>query len=420
VLDGFERELRAYGGLSAAYAGDLPAEDADLADLTCIDPHAAQFLRGIAALPLKGRVLITSRLFPHELDGASGCRREDLLGLQPVDAVAFFHAHGVRGIRAEIEAVCRPWDYHPLALRVLAGFIARDHRFRGDVQAAARHLDEVLPELTGTHGHTPILRVAYDSLDGPVRELLSRIAAFRGAVDYDAILAISEFEDERALDAALDELVDRGLLMREGGQYALHPLVRRYAYVRLGDPKGVHEQLRGYFTGVPEPDRVENLEDLRQSIELYHHTARAGRYEDACDLLYERLFSALYYQLGATTTCVELLRQLFPDGEDAPPRLSVDTDRAWALNALANSYDRCGQLRRAVQLGIEGALVYELADYRFDLATALQNLASRCLELGQMRNAEDYLRRSIKLCKASPEPFSEATGQAYLGGVAGA
>jgi hypothetical protein len=34
-------------------------------------------------------------------------------------------------------------------------------------------------------------------------------------------------------------------------------------------------------------------------IELYHHTVRAGQYDEACDLFYQRLNKATYHQLGA-------------------------------------------------------------------------------------------------------------------------
>ncbi len=162
ILDGFERELRAYASLNAAYQGDVIAEDERGDFRACTDPHAEVFLRRVAALPLRGRVLLTSRLFPRELDGLAGSRREDLNALDPDDAVAFFRAQGVRGTRAEIEAACEPYGYHPLALRLLGGVIVKDKKMPGDIRVADRH--PVLPELKGKEQHH-ILQVAYDALD---------------------------------------------------------------------------------------------------------------------------------------------------------------------------------------------------------------------------------------------------------------
>ncbi|MEA3403421.1 MAG: toll/interleukin-1 receptor domain-containing protein, partial [Armatimonadota bacterium] len=414
VLDGFERELRAYHNMNAAYAGDALAERADEDARSCIDLRAAQLLRGVASLPLAGRVLITSRLFPRELDGMAGFHRESLEGLQPADAVVFFRAWGIEGMRAEIEAVCEPWDYHPLALRVLAGFIARDYRLRGDVQAARRHLDEVLPELKGAHAQTPILRVAYDSLDAPTGDLLSRIAAFRGRVDYDALLAISEFENESALEAALHELEQRGLLMWEDDEFDLHPIVRQYAYDRLSDPEGVHEKARDYFDARPKPDTIESVDDLAPTIELYHHTVRAGRYHDAFKLLYNRLHDQLYYQLAAYSTSIEMLRELFPETREAP-RLSDQSAQAWTLNALAVSYTRCGQTREAVVLLEASAVIHRASEDNVNLAISLANLAEEQRKLGELAKTEADIRRQIHLCDEQGDAFNEATGHAELG-----
>src|ERR1022692_1482955 len=67
ILDGFERELRAYAGLNAAYQGD-EVGGVDSGIRPCIDPHASAFLRLMASAPIRSRVLLTTRLHPRELD----------------------------------------------------------------------------------------------------------------------------------------------------------------------------------------------------------------------------------------------------------------------------------------------------------------------------------------------------------------
>ena len=97
VLDGFERELRAYASLMAAYQDEGAAETEGEDSRSCSDPAASTFLRGIAAGTLKGRVLLTSRLFPKELETLTGQCREHLTSMEPDDAVVFFQAQGVDG-----------------------------------------------------------------------------------------------------------------------------------------------------------------------------------------------------------------------------------------------------------------------------------------------------------------------------------
>ncbi len=120
VLDGFERELRAFGGLDAAYQGDdakLQGQSATSEgnDRDCISPLAELFLRYVALQPdLRSRILLTTRLRPHVLEAKGGgllqgCREEELKQMHPADAVEFFRAQGIRGTRTEIETASAPY-----------------------------------------------------------------------------------------------------------------------------------------------------------------------------------------------------------------------------------------------------------------------------------------------------------------------
>ncbi|NIM06159.1 MAG: hypothetical protein GTN65_11230 [Armatimonadetes bacterium] len=414
VLDGLERELCAYASLSAAYQGDKFVEDERGDFRSCTSSHAADFLSSVAALPLQSRVLIISRLFPRELEGLNGCRQEELKKMDPEDGVTFFHLQGVKGTRAEIQDVCEPYGYNPLALRLLAGLIAKDMRSPGDIQVAGRY--PVLPELKGKEQHH-ILQVAYDTLDEDERGLLSRIAAFRSPMTYEAVSIFSTYKSEKEFDAALEELTNRGLLFFDRGQkrFDLHPIVRQYSYERLGDKKGIHTRLRDYFSAKPTPDRdkVQSVEDLNPVIELYHQTVGAGGFDDAAALFRDRLKPPLYFRFGAYHTCIELLRALFPDGEDRPPLLKEESARAWTLNELANSYCLSGQPRRAVRL-------FEMSNVidkqKGDAAIGLGNLAYMAqIPLGELAAAEQNLTRSIELCREIGDEPREAVGHQELG-----
>ncbi len=356
VLDGFERALRAFGGLDAAYQGDDAARS-ETNERDCISPLAEVFLRTASLLPgIRAKVLLTTRLTPRAVEAKGGgllqgAREEVLRQMAPADAVEFFRAQGIRGTHTEIEQACEPYGYHPLSLRLLAGLIVGDFQQPGDI-AAAQRLD-VSGDLVQRQHH--VLEAAYDSLTPPRQALLGRIACFRSPVSYDALKALAETPGGGAtLDSDLRDLIGRGLLHHDTreGRFDLHPIVRRYAYDRLTAPDraAAHTRLRDYFAAVPEPQKVTRLEDLAPVIELYHHTVRAGQYDEACELFRDRIHKATYYQLGAYQLQIDLLRALFPDGEDRPPRLKDESDQAWTLNALANSYSLSGQPRRAVPL----------------------------------------------------------------------
>jgi tetratricopeptide (TPR) repeat protein len=480
ILDGFERALRAFSGMNGAYQGDLPlptqgdhgprseaergerGEGAGMGDSErdCLSPFAEHFLRSIASLPnLHGKVLMTTRLCPRILQAhggqlLQGCLEKELLQMQPADAVAFFRAQGVRGARAEIEAACSPYGYHPLSLRLLAGLILGDLRQPGDI-AVAKRLDVSGDQIQRQHH---VLQQAYDSLTPARQNLLSRIACFRSAVSYEALQALSKApehpersetqskdarskksgrgsqqkgtdphpsaplrsaQDASSFDADLHDLLARGLLHRDEktNRFDLHPIVRRYAYDRLtaSDRIAAHAQLRDYFTAVPTPSKVQTLDDLRPVIELYHHTVRAGQYDEAHTLFRDRINEATYYQFGAYQLRIELLRALFPDGKDRPPRLKTKRSQSWAANALANSYGLSGQPSRAVTLFLVSARLDESEGDKKNLAIDLGNVALVQVRTGALKAAEANLRRRIDLCREIKDEFDEAIGHQELG-----
>ena len=422
VLDGFERALRAFGGLNAAYQGDAPGGDEDR---DCISPLAERFLRDLAALPhLRAKVLLTTRLRPRALEAKGGdllqgCREEELEQMQPADAVDFFRAQGIRGTHTEIEQVCEPYGYHPLSLRLLAGLTMADLRQPGDV-AAAKRLD-VGGELVQRQHH--VLEVAYDSLTPERRELLSRIACFRGPVKYEALKALAEAGEEERADTEqeddLQDLIARGLLHHDAkeGRFDLHPIVRRYAYDQLTAPDraAAHTGLRDYFAAVPPSDKVTRLEDLAPVIELYHHTVRTGRFDEAWDIFYQRLDDPTYDQLGAWQSRIDLLCVLFPDGEDHSPRLTSESAQAWTANMLACCYSLSGQPRRAVLLFERQNAISESQGDKKNLAIGLGSVASDQRHIGTLRAAEANMRRSIALCREIEGEVWEAMEHQGLG-----
>ena len=175
------------------------------------------------------------------------------------------------------------------------------------------------------------------------------------------------------------------------------------------DKEGVHSKLMDYFDAIPKQEKIESADDLASVIELYHHTVRAGRYDKAYYLYQYRLSEQLYYTLGAYQTEIELLRALFPDGGDNPPRLKKEDAQAWTLNALATSYALSGQPRRAVPLFEMQIAIREKHGNKKNLAIGLANLAQLVqIRIGKFDAAESNLMRSIKLIREIKDKLKEA------------
>jgi tetratricopeptide (TPR) repeat protein len=162
---------------------------------------------------------------------------------------------------------------------------------------------------------------------------------------------------------------------------------------------------------IPDENEVKSIEDLGTVIELYHHNVRAGRYSDAVELLYKGINDLLFYRFGAHQTLIELLRALFPDGEDKPPRLDSESYQSWTMTALANSYSLSGQLRRAVPLLERKNAIREKLKDDVNLSSGLSDLALSQTSLGEFANAEQNLNRAINLCVKTGEKFIEAVNR---------
>ncbi len=420
VLDGFERQLRDYAGLNAAYKSDsgvAPSRESR----ACLDPIASRLLREIAAGITRARVLITTRLPVSDLQDRAGAALAGVLEtkleqLSRNDALKFMRAQGVtKGTAAEIAKACEAYGYHSLSLRLLSVLVARDTKMPGDISAAPSH--DVHDDLIQRQHH--ILQRSYDALPKRLRALLSRISAFRGPMGYGAVSIFNTLGTEQRFDEGLEELMERGLLHRDDyGRYDLHPIVRHYAYDRLADKIGVHTRLRDYFSTIPIPagKDILSIEDLAPVIELYHHTVGAGLYDDAYDLLSRQLVPhPLHYRFGAYQLIIELDVALFPDGDGQPPRLKKESDSAWILGSLGNSYGLSGQLRRALSfLELDLALRSRLEDSKAP-PISLWTTAYLQVELGELRAADLNLRRFIDLCRETTAEFHEAGARCELG-----
>ncbi len=414
ILDGLERVLRAYAGLGSPYQGDAIKEDEKQDFRACIDPNVAKLLQWLSAGYPQTKTLITTRLFPKELDEIAGCRRLELKSMDKEDAVVFFQAQGIEGTRAEIQAACEPYGYHPLCLRLLSGVIREHPEYPGDI-AKWREYNPIA-ELKPREHH--ILQIAYNSLDPDEQGFLNKIAAFRSPMGYDAIAIFNTFSSKEAFNRVLQELIYRGLLLfdKEHHKYDLHPIVRSYCYDRLRNKERIHTQLRDYFARIPTPETVESVDDLSSVIELFHHTIGSGRYDEAWILFRVRLQDALYIELGAFHKIVELLQGFFPDGETQLPRLKSEGVQSSVLSLLAISYSYLGQPQYALPLFQTIAKMEEKRGNKKGLAISLGNLANVAqLPLGYLEVAEANLRRAIELDMEIKEKNEEAFDRRELG-----
>lgn len=429
VLDGFERQLSGYSAMISAYSSD----DVSDRDRLFADANAKLFFRHFLASPGESRILITSRLLPLELADVAGCRKEQLVGVDPDDAEIFLRAQGVQGSSVEIRSACERYGFHALALRLLAGLVVNDSVQPGHIRAApefdARNQENdeqtVDQRLRGHQHH--VLKLAYERLAPQEQILLSQIAAFRFPVTYTALekalcrsdsdaLAgnwltrkisgyfhhTRQWHKARDLRGRLTRLIERGLMFfdRERGRYDLHPIVRHYAYDRLVDKAGTHLAVRDYFAVLPDssPANVKTIEDLAPAIELYHHTILAGFFDQALQLFVDRLQDPLLKKFCAAETYSSLVGAMFPNGRTRPPSNMRAYFQRFALTCLARSFRLRGEPRRAIEVYSEVLAKAADSSAWSEQGVVFLQLAMAEILVGELHASERHLYSAIELC----------------------
>ena len=417
VLDGFERDLRGYSSMRAMYiqekglSGESDAdEDWDKHQREPVHPHAGKFLRALAGC--RTRTLMTTRLFPTPLESISGVRHEALTGLSPNDAVRFLRTEGIAGTGAEMERAGEIYGFHPLMLKQLSSAIKRTRK--KDIKDAfkSKLIDEKEPQ--------KILHTSFRLLNEDEKRVATTVSVLRSAFSFETAKALLPDMNDDHVWQVLSGLRQLGFLLYEerSEQFDLHPIMRSFLYDRLTTKDHVHEQAVQYFQAFPKVGNVIRLEDLAPVIELYHHLIGAGKFDEAADLFSGGLHTQLYYQLAHYALCTQLLKALFVDGEDKPPRLKTEADQSWMLNSLANSYAGSGQPRKALALFLMQNRLREKNNDKGSLAAGLGNMAGFAQRpMGRLSGAGGHLRKSTALRQEIEDKFEEAFAHQELGEV---
>lgn len=197
VLDGFERVLTAYHRLEPSKLRDDQVSDSR----SCTDLRDTLFVRELVTCA-PSKVLMSTRLMPSALENAAhqpipGVRRKSLQGLRHEDGVELLQRLGVRGNVVAMRHFLSQFDNHGLLIAILSGRVL-DYRpapgdfdrWIADPQAGGGLR---LAELDLKQRRTHILEYAFREMEPDRKALLSRIAAFSDAVDYQTLSILNPY-----------------------------------------------------------------------------------------------------------------------------------------------------------------------------------------------------------------------------------
>ncbi|ASJ02678.1 ArsR family transcriptional regulator [Thermococcus profundus] len=321
----------------------------------CRDERLGRFITFLAERMKRGKAVILSRERPKF--GILGSFYLKLDGLDVESSYRLLKTkRGNVDVRdfAEIYRLTRG---HPLALTLFS------QAYPGRVETAAENFFEFL------------LEEVYSRLSDKEKFLLQVISLFEEPLEYGAL---KKLYGEKSLFPVLHSLLRKGLVERRGGVYFLHDLIRSFVE-RVGEVEG-GEYYRKY---------VEYL------MEKGEETAFISAFRYALMLGDEELIKRL----------VELRLRRFKGlvrSFKGPylKVLSAGKGNPYVDLELGHLYFQNGFFEKALDiwLRVEGKV-----DGVFK-ADVLTSIADAYLEMNRLEEAEEYLKKSQEIAKASEDP----------------
>ena len=388
------------------------------------------FLHLFAAPGHHSFCLVTSRAPLLDLMAYTTYTHRDVSRVTPEDGRKLLRALGVAGRDGELDKVVNQWDGHALTLS-LVGTYAKEWQ-----SGRVAELDSFDP--VGAYDHTPVpeaakpryvhvhrvLRRYDDHITAAERAFLTLFSAFRTPVKQDAFDRVfrGKTENPPALQQTLAELTAgewAGLVPRlvayrlvrynqSDQTYTTHPLVRNHYLARLtqsGQAEQTHSQLKEYYLALAgDTPQYPTLDDLAPLIEVVYHACRAGAYDEAEEIRWERISqrnrSVVLHQLGAYETQLAIMQQFFPDGDTSQePQVNKPSDKNWILNEVGMCLMSLGRLAAAIPFfERKTKMQLEYEDWS-NASVGYRNLADLYISLGRLAESAAAAAESLTLAR---------------------
>lgn len=429
-----------------------------------------ELLRYVAAPGHDSFCLLTSRLPILDLLDYTSYTHCPLAPLTAEAGRTLLQQAGASGTPADLESITAVLHHHPLTLSLMGSYL-REH-YGGDVmqwrrEDGERDLGEHAAEME-QHGSIPthlqqVLHLLDSHMDEAEHTLLLLLSAFRTPVDehafsslfgsrpgvldrffrrtsYTLLAPISKLS-YGAFEALLQHLIETRILCydRQTHSYTTHPLIASYYYALLtqssqnhrtppvaGQRGGsmerrvvAHTRIKDYYLAIAgEMPRFPTLDDLAPLIEAVYHACRAGAYDEAFHIYWERIEQgerkAFGHQLGAYETLLALMLEFFPNGDTSEePQVSDPTSKQLILDTVGFCLVNLERLSEAVPFyERKNRLVLQTEDWH-NASIGYRNLVGLLLNLGQLAASTEAAEDALTLAHEVENRQSEMSALVY-------
>jgi tetratricopeptide (TPR) repeat protein len=378
-----------------------------------VNEHIREFLRFFATPSHRSLCVVTTRAPLVDIENYRTFLWYSADQMSAQEGRTLLRTSGIDVPDSILDGIVRDWGGHALTLALIAG------RLRGRKTLLPHDAPTPTSEPTDRDRVEELLRsydhgtTGEDNLSEDERNVLSAIALFRSAAPVEAIHRVA-IAMKGAIDvlSILQKLQARRLAepLQDGNRFSEHPLVHDYYGSRLrGSFPSVghlHYMAAEYYESIAtkNPSRSPTLAELADWIEATYHFCRAGNYDRAYEIYYDKLEQqqsmVLSWQLNAYSTLTGILEAFYPDGRYNGARPIQDKSQCrFLVNRLGVCRTNLGRLPEAPPLFQEAiAIAVEAGDRSGELAS-LENRVEAESYLGQLKVARRCVDEALRLAK---------------------
>ncbi|MCB8980267.1 MAG: trypsin-like peptidase domain-containing protein [Ardenticatenaceae bacterium] len=231
--------------------------------------------------------------------------------------------------------------------------------------------------------------------------------------------------DEVEFEELLARLVGYRLLRHNeaADTYTTHPLVRSHYLALLtgsGQAEKTHDQLKDYYLALAgDTPHQPTLADLAPLIEVVYHACRAGAYDEAWDIYWQRFQAGraiIIHILGAYETNLNILFGFFRDGNTSQePQVSKANIKSWILNEVGLCLMNLGRLATAVPFYERAVKLYAEQKDWSNASAGYQNLADLNANLGRLAASATAAEEALTLARRAENKWNEGVSLAWKG-----
>ena len=381
------------------------------------------------------KVLITTRERPK----LKGFKWLPLKGLKKEEGAALLADLGVKG---DLSTFSELVDGHPLLLKITADLIKdeypQDPSLKRLEDLELENLHQLLtdPKVVGSHrreivGIALVLEASFKRLKPIQKHLLLKASVYRSSFDREATAILLKpsflvswlksilFQKricKEEIEEQLRKLVERSWLeerLNKKRHYEFQPVVLEYIRSRAGKQNGSHWRAINYYYSIAKEEDWQNMEDLKEYLEIFYHLCQLGEYAEANKILI--YFDEFLDLRGYYSTIIELNQQLIKNWK---PRDNEEKENfSWVLTRLGNAYQSLSQFQEAIQYHQLSLYIdLELGNLE-GLGTSLSNIGNAYECLDEYEKAIDYNQQALEIARKINNRAIEGNALSNLGGA---